>query len=89
MVHTYDQKTFHLDDWFDLDISFQDCTIKIPIYVKSNAKEHLLISEGVCHQLEYHKQVILGHSQRGEELQAKKMYICSNSPTSNWCRWSG
>ena len=48
---THDQKTFHIDGRVDLDITFQECTMKTPVYVKMDAKEQLLLSEGVCRQL--------------------------------------
>ena len=48
---TYDQKIFCLDGRLDLDITFQERTMKTPVYVKMNAKEQLLLSEGVCRQL--------------------------------------
>ena len=60
---TYDYKTFRVDGRFDLDITFQDKTIKTPIYLKMDAKEQLLLSERVCHQLgivSYHPQVTPG-----------------------------
>ena len=63
--HTYDRNTFHLDGRLDLDITFDGRTMTTPIYVKMDAKEQLLISEGVCRQLgivRYHEQVIPGNS---------------------------
>ena len=60
---TYDQKVFHLDGRLDLDITFQEQTMKTPVYVKMDAKEQLLLSEGVCRQLgivHYHEQVVPG-----------------------------
>ena len=55
---TYDQKTFHIDGQIDVDISFQEHAMKTPVYVKMDAKELFLLSEGVCRQLgvvTYHK----------------------------------
>ena len=63
---TYDQKTFRLDGRLDLDITFQERTMKTPVYVKMDAKEQLLLSEGVCRQLgivRYHEQVSPGDNQ--------------------------
>ena len=63
---TYDQKTFRLDGRLDLDITFQERTMKTPVYVKMDAKEQLLLSEGVCRQLgimQYHEQVSPGDNQ--------------------------
>ena len=49
--YTYDQKPFQLDGRIDLDISFDGRTMRTPVYVKMDAKDHLLLSEGVCSQL--------------------------------------
>ena len=34
-----------------MDIGFDGHTIRTPVYVKMNARDALLLSEGVCHQL--------------------------------------
>ena len=49
--YTYDQKLFQLDGHIDLDISSDGCTMCTPVYVKMDAKDQLLLSEGVCSQL--------------------------------------
>ena len=49
--HTYDQKTFRIDGRVDLDITFQGRSMSTPIYVKMDAKEQRLLSEGVYRQL--------------------------------------
>ena len=49
--HTYDQKTFTLDSYLQLDISFGEKTMHIWVYVKMAAYDQLLLSEGVCRQL--------------------------------------
>ena len=49
--YTYDQKPFTLDGRVDLDISFDGRTMRTPVYVKMDAKDQLLLSEGVCNQL--------------------------------------
>ena len=49
--HTYDQKTFQLDGRMDLDISFDGKTMRTPVYIKMDATDQLLLSEGVCRQL--------------------------------------
>ena len=62
---TYDHQIFHLDGRLDLDITFQDRTMKTPVYLKMNAREQLILSEGVCRQLgivRYHEQVTPGDS---------------------------
>ena len=63
--HTYDRRTFHLHGRLHLDITFDGRTMTTPIYVKMDAKEQLLISEGVCRQLgivQYHREVKPGNS---------------------------
>lgn len=45
---TYDHKIFLLDGRLDPDVSFQGKTMKTPIYLKMDAKEPLLLSEGEC-----------------------------------------
>ena len=57
---TYDQKTFHLDGRMDLDVSFGEKTLCTPVYIKMDAADQLLLSEGVCRQLgiiSYHPEV--------------------------------
>jgi len=49
--YNYDRKPFHLDGKLELDVAFQDCTMKTDIYVKMDASEPLLLSEGMCRQL--------------------------------------
>ena len=48
---TYDQKTFTLDGRMDLEITFDDKTMCTPVYIKMDAADQLLLSEGVCRQL--------------------------------------
>ncbi len=57
---TYDRKPFTLDGRMDLDITFTGKTMCTPVYLKMDAHEQLLLSEGVCRQLgiiQYHKSV--------------------------------
>ena len=57
---TYSQQPFVLDGRMDLDVTFGDKKMKTPIYIKMDAHDQLLLSEGVCHQLgiiSYHPQV--------------------------------
>jgi len=48
---TYDQRTFKLDGRMDMDITFEGKTMCTPVYIKMNATDQLLLSEGVCRQL--------------------------------------
>lgn len=57
---TYDQRPFSLDGRVNLDIEFNEKTLNTPVYVKMNAHDQLLLSEGVCRQLgiiAYHHEV--------------------------------
>ena len=65
--HTYDQKPFKLDGKIELDISFQGRTMCTSVYLKMDASDSLLLSEGVCHQLEiisYHPSVVVRDSRK-------------------------
>ena len=57
---TYDKQPFTLDGQMDLDVTFDDKTMKTPVYLKMDAHDQLLLSEGVCRQLgiiSYHPEV--------------------------------
>ena len=57
----YDQTPFTLDGRLELDISFAGTTMRTPVYVKMDAPDQLLLSEGVCRQLgiiSYHPSVV-------------------------------
>ena len=49
--YTYDHRPFALDGKMELNITFDNCTMRTPVYVKMDAHDPLLLSEGVCHQL--------------------------------------
>ena len=49
--HNYDCKPYRVNSRLDLDVTFQDLTMNTPVYVKMDAPESLLLSEGVCQQL--------------------------------------
>lgn len=49
--YTFDQRKFKLDGCIDLDISFDGQTMCTPVYVKADARDPILLSEGVCRQL--------------------------------------
>ena len=61
---TYDQQPFTLDGRMDLDITFGNKQMTSPIYIKMDAYDQLLLSEGVCRQLgiiSYHPEVEVWH----------------------------
>ena len=56
----YDNKPFKLDGCIDLDVTFAEYTMCTTVYLKMDAHDSLLLSEGVCHQLgiiSYHPNV--------------------------------
>ena len=66
---TYDRKPFSLDGRMDLDITFDGVTMQTPVYIKLDASEQLLLSEGVCRQLKiltYHPDVARWINRRDE-----------------------
>ena len=57
---TYARQVFSLDGRMDLDITFGERTMCTPVYIKMDAHDGLLLSEGVCRQLgilSYHQDV--------------------------------
>lgn len=48
---TYDRRTFKLDERMDLDSSLKGKTRNTPVYIKMDAADQLLLSEGVCRDL--------------------------------------
>ena len=71
---TYDRKQFKLHGRMDLQVVFDGNMLVTPIYIKMDAHDQLLLSEGVCSQLgilEYHKNVWPGRE------------LLSDSPTSS------
>ena len=59
-AYSYDGKPFSLDGKLNLNLTFGEYTMSTPIYVKMNAEDQLLLSEGVCRQLgivSYHPDV--------------------------------
>ena len=47
----YDQRTFSLDGRLDLDIEFHGKSLNTPVYLRKEAQDQLLLSEGVSRQL--------------------------------------
>lgn len=64
---TCNWKTFRLDGCMDMDISFADKTMRTTVYMKMDARDQLLLSEGACRQLgivSYHP---ICHCREGQE----------------------
>ena len=56
----YDHTPFTLDGRIDMDLTFDGKTMCTPVYIKADAHDQLLLSEGVCRQLgilHYHPSV--------------------------------
>ena len=56
----YNQQPFKLHGRMDLSIAFGKKTMVTPVYIKMDAHDQLLLSEGVCRQLDivsYHPEV--------------------------------
>jgi len=72
---TYNRKPFTLDGRMALDLSFGEKTMTTPIYLKMDAHDQLLLSEGVCRQLgiiSYHPNVKIWRGGRKQPPQRKK-----------------
>jgi len=58
--YNYDGHTFTLHGMMDLEVSFQEKNMIIPIYIQMDAKDQLLLSETMCLQfgiVSYHPKV--------------------------------
>ena len=56
----YDHTPFTVDGHIDMDVTFDGKTMHTPVYIKADAHDQLLLSEGVCRQLgvlQYHSEV--------------------------------
>ena len=56
----YDKSPFMLHGRLDITIAFSGKVLTTPVYIKKDAEEPLLLSEGVCRQLgviQYHPDV--------------------------------
>ena len=51
VAYTYDKRPFRLDGRMNLEITFNNKSIITQVYLKMDAPEQLLLSEGVCRQL--------------------------------------
>ena len=81
---TYNQQRFTLDGRMDLDVTFGEMTMRTPVYIKMNAHDPLLLSEGVCRQLgivTYHpdvepKEPVPERSPDSEEAVVPTVRVC-------------
>ena len=76
--HTYDRCQFKLDGRLDLDVDFADKTMNTPIYVKMDAHDDLLLSEGICRHLgivEYHPSVKSQMNNHTEEVHSSAQSV--------------
>ena len=78
---------------FQLNIAFGETTIRTPVYLKMDAQEQLLLSEGVCSQLglvTYHPGVASTHIQDsatedGGQTESTQIPVVSAATTDNIC----
>ena len=81
--HTYDRRPFSLDGKMDMHITFSGMTMRSPVYVKHDAPEQLLLSEGVCRQLQiirYHPDIVM-HNTHNRIGRKKRTTTPANTKT--------
>ena len=74
---TYDRWQFQLDSYLSLDVTFDQCVICTPVYIKMDTHDDLLLLEGVCPQLgivTYHHKVSAANAD-GDECFAKSVRV--------------
>ena len=79
----YDQRAFTLHGRMDLDITFAGKTMTTPVYIKLDAEEQLLLSEGVCRQLgiiQYHRDVEPWRNRKETPTVSSEGGVPSDSP---------
>ncbi len=82
--HNYDQQPFTLDGRMDLDLTFKDKTMRTAVYIKMDAHDQLLLSEGICRQLgivKYDPEVQVWRGGRRRRPPAKKSQARRDNPT--------
>ena len=75
-ARNYDGQPFQLDGVMDLDITFDDKTIRTSVYIKMNAHDQLLLSEGECRQLgivHYHPDIQKWNGGRRKRAEHQKV----------------
>jgi len=71
--YTYDRCQFKLDGRLDLNINFNNKTMNTLVYVKMDAHDDLLLSEGVCWHLgivTYHPSILNQAAKQNQESHA-------------------
>lgn len=75
---TYDNKPFKQDGVMELAISFEGKVVCTPVYIKMDAEDQLLLSEGLCRQLgvvTYHSAVEVENTSQKEQEEPAKVPI--------------
>ena len=75
---TYNQQPFRLHGRMDLNITFGEKTMVTPVYIKMDAHDQLLLSEGVCRQLDivrYHPEVGEVNGQKKEDFPVARVRL--------------
>jgi len=84
---TYDRRQFQLDGCLDPNVTFEQRSMCTPVYLKMDAHDDLLLSEGLCRQLgivSYHPKVS-ADTHSGKECCTKSVSQFSfNSPHPPW-----
>lgn len=68
---TYNRWQFQLDGYLSLDVIFDQWVICVPVYIKIDAHDDLLLSEGLCQQLRivtYHPKISAANADGDECL---------------------
>ena len=71
----------HVDGMIEINIGFQEKAMTNPIYMKMDAPEKLLLSEGVCWQLS----IISYHPEVQTSATAKPMTSLKEEKNEGWC----
>ena len=69
----YDGREFHLDGCMEMEITFEGKTLTTKVYIKMDAVDQLLLSEGVCRQLgmvTYHPSLVSRRTPKRKEVAA-------------------
>ena len=75
---TYNQQPFRLHGQMDLNITFGEKTMVTPVYIKMDAHDQLLLSKGVCRQLDivrYHPEVDEVNGQKKEDSPVARVQL--------------
>ncbi len=84
VAYNYDGKPFALHGRMEMELTFQEKTLKTPIYVKMDAQDQLLLSEGACRQLgivTYHPEAQVWRGGKARRIQRSEQKDRARVPT--------